>query len=79
VLSSSIDPMPEFGGDAVIYFDPRTPADLAAKLATLLANPEQQHDYAQRATARSQCYDWRVTTHRTWHALCALHETTRPQ
>src|SRR5690606_21915599 len=32
VFSSSIQPMPEFGSDAVIYFDPYASEDLASKV-----------------------------------------------
>jgi glycosyltransferase involved in cell wall biosynthesis len=69
VLSSSMPPMPEFGADAVLYFDPRRPEELADRLCTLFADPELAAKLGSAARRRSQDFDWGVTRTRTWSAL----------
>ena len=72
VLCSQLPPMPEIAGDAAAYFDPRSPEDLAAKWATLLADPARMQDLACRARERSRMFDWPDTARRTWSALADL-------
>lgn len=69
VLSSNKLPMPEFGGDGVLYFDPTAPAELAAKLCATLDDKGIMEDLGRRARKRSELYDWEVTAGRTWGAL----------
>lgn len=68
-LVSDRPPMPEFGGDAVAYFDPGRPQDLADELDRLLADPLRQAELANRAARRSLDFDWRVSAEKTWAAL----------
>ena len=75
VLCSSIPPMPEFGGDAVEYFDPTSPRDFADKITTLLADQSRLNTLAAKALERSNLYDWNATARKTWNALFqAWHE-----
>lgn len=69
ILCSSRLPMPEFGGDAVLYFDPANVDQLATQLARLLREPETRNALAARAAERSRRYDWDETARRTWAAL----------
>ena len=72
VLSSHHPPMPEFGGDGALYFDPRSPSDLAEKLATVLGNPLRMKELAARAEKRSRLYDWESCAQKTWHSMFQL-------
>jgi glycosyltransferase involved in cell wall biosynthesis len=72
VLCSNMPPMPEIAGDAAVYFDPRSPEDLAAKWAALLADSQRMQDLARRAADRSLAFDWQETAQRTWSAIAAL-------
>ncbi len=72
VLSSHCPPMPEFGGDGALYFDPRSPADLAEKLASLLDDPTRMSELAAKAEDRSRLYDWEACARRTWQSLYQL-------
>lgn len=72
VLSSRLPPMPEFGGDAVEYFDPRDPENLAAHLHALLDSPERMAALAEAGQHRVLAYDWNETARRTREALAAL-------
>jgi glycosyltransferase involved in cell wall biosynthesis len=72
VLASNRPPMPEFAGDAVIYFDPSRPAQLAARLAGLIDDADGRSRLGAKARARVARYDWGLTARRTWEALYPL-------
>lgn len=72
VVCSNYPPMPEFGGDTVVYFDPENPETLAHVLEKLLGNPEQQERLATLALEKSNEYQWDNAAGRTWQAIAAL-------
>jgi len=72
VVCSNYPPMPEFGSDTVVYFDPENPETLAQGLEELLGNPEQQERLADLAFEKSNEYRWGDTAGRTWQAIAAL-------
>ncbi|MBP9591403.1 MAG: glycosyltransferase, partial [Steroidobacteraceae bacterium] len=63
VLSKS-EPMPEFGGDAARYFDPKSPEDLAASLQALLGDPQALGAMRSASLARASLYSWDRFTQR---------------
>jgi glycosyltransferase involved in cell wall biosynthesis len=69
LLASSRPPMPEFGGDGAIYFDPSSPDELAVKLASVIDNPERLQEMSYRARERSLLYDWEQTARSTWDLI----------
>jgi glycosyltransferase involved in cell wall biosynthesis len=69
VLSSQTQPMPEFGADAALYFDPLAPESLAEQLVRVHENPQFADEMARRALLRSQDFDWSATSERTWQLL----------
>lgn len=58
ILSGSLDPMPEFCGEAAMYFNPLSVSDLKDKLKYCLANKEARDLLAAKARARSSIYSW---------------------
>lgn len=74
-LVSNCEPMPEFGGDAVIYFDPSSPEDFACKLSQFIDNPEEMDLLAEKARKQSKLFDWGKTADQTWTAIRTLHES----
>lgn len=64
VAASNVAPMPEFGGDAVRYFDPLSPASIAEAIGTLLADPPARAELGRRAVARAAGYSWDEFTRR---------------
>jgi len=72
VLCSDYQPMPEFAGNAVRYFDPYNPEQLAEKLIDLLDDSALRTDLGLRARARSERFHWTDTADKTWNALAAL-------
>jgi len=69
ILCSNRPPMPEFGGDAVWYFDPANVEQLAMQLLRLLREPDSCAALGAHAAERSRRYDWDETARRTWAAL----------
>jgi glycosyltransferase involved in cell wall biosynthesis len=69
LVTSSRPPMPEFAGDAAIYFDPRSPAELADRLSGLLADPSRMQEFSAKARERSLLYDWPRTAAATWNLI----------
>ena len=74
VLSSSVMPMPEFGGGAVEYFDPFDSEDLTKKM-TMVLNDESLMEYlGHMAYHRSLDFEWSVTAMKTWTSMMELVE-----
>lgn len=72
VVCSDYPPMPEFGGDAVLYYDPYNPSQLTGALASLLDDPAAQDTWGARALRRAAEYQWPKAARETWDALRAL-------
>lgn len=73
MIVSIRQPMPEFGGDAVIYFDPSSPDDFADKIVSIIDEASSMMELATRARMRSYQYDWQKTARQTWSAIANLH------
>lgn len=67
-IATEIDPMPEFLGDAALYFSPANPAHLASQLrrGTTLEDSDRLR---QAAADRSNTFNWDLTTDRTIRVL----------
>lgn len=72
VLCSDYEPMPEFGADAVQYFDPYNPGKLAERLVQLLDDEYARIEWSERAIRRSDDFQWSVAAGQTWAALRQL-------
>jgi glycosyltransferase involved in cell wall biosynthesis len=72
LVSSGRPPMPEFAGEAAVYFDPASPVELADKLQELLENQALMERMAKLSLVKSFQYDWNESADRTWEALMAL-------
>ncbi len=78
ILCSRRPPMPEFGGDAVWYFDPSNVEELSALLLRLLRDADARARLGAAAAQWSQRYDWDHTARATWAALGTLGQSRRP-
>ncbi len=72
VLCSNYPPMPEFGGDAVEYFDPYNVEELAYLIVKYLENEKLQREMGAKAFERSLKFQWSVSATLTWNALANL-------
>jgi glycosyltransferase involved in cell wall biosynthesis len=60
VLASDIDVLHEVCGDAAVFFDPRSPADLARKIAGLIGDgQEPTRKRVISGSARASTFNWR--------------------
>lgn len=69
VLCSWTSSLPEVGGDAACYFRPHDVADLAFKLARLMADRKRRTGMARRGLERSRGMDFRQAASRTMSIL----------
>lgn len=58
VVSSNAASLPEVGGDAVLYFDPSSISELAAKIERLLDSPGLQQSLREKGRERAKYFDW---------------------
>lgn len=72
VLSSSVMPMPEFGGEAALYYDPKDVAAIRDRMQEVLEDEVLAVSLGQRALARSRRYEWATAASQTWASIMAL-------
>ncbi len=61
VACSQIGPLEEVAGDAALYFDPRSVADMARAIETLLSDGELRDRLRSAGAARAKKFSWDVT------------------
>ena len=76
VLASNQRPMPEFGGQAAIYFDPLDAPSLANKMEKLVNSRERLMHMSQRSAAQAQQYSWDNFVRRVLRLCVQVSETT---
>lgn len=69
VVTSDISSLPEVGGDAVVYVDPRSVESIRAGLARVLNSQQLRRDLALRARARAATFSWDQTANVALEAL----------
>ncbi|HEX4188699.1 MAG TPA: glycosyltransferase family 1 protein [Solirubrobacteraceae bacterium] len=61
VVTSDVSSLPEVGGEAVEYADPRDPSSIARAITRLLSSPERRAALGAAAQARAALFDWGAT------------------
>jgi glycosyltransferase involved in cell wall biosynthesis len=69
VVTSNLSSLPEVGGDAVEYVDPRSVQSIAAGLERVLSSPERRKELGERAQHRASQFSWARTAELTVAAL----------
>jgi glycosyltransferase involved in cell wall biosynthesis len=69
VLAAEAASIPEVCGDAALYFDPGSPADLAGKLDVLMAHPAARAALAARGRDRAARFSWRRAAAANWEEV----------
>ncbi|HFD87036.1 MAG TPA: glycosyltransferase family 1 protein [Gammaproteobacteria bacterium] len=72
VACSNYPPMPEFGQDAVAYFDPEDPDTLADVIDKLLGSRSLCEKLSYRSVEISRSYQWRDAARQTWEEIYSL-------
>jgi glycosyltransferase involved in cell wall biosynthesis len=72
VVTSGTSSLPEVGGDAVAYVDPRDPDDIAATMERLLRDPEERRRLGEAARRRASEFSWDETARKTLQQITSL-------
>jgi glycosyltransferase involved in cell wall biosynthesis len=79
VLCSDVASLPEIGGEAALYFDPRKPTDIVQAIETLLRQPHLAQDLVQRGYERLAQFRQEGMAHRyleIFNQTLQQHKTT---
>ena len=68
VVCSHTTSMPEVGGDAALYADPASPADIAHAISRL-RNPELRNEMIERGRAQRTKYSWERSANLLWNSI----------
>jgi glycosyltransferase involved in cell wall biosynthesis len=71
-LVSNKMPMPEFGGDSVVYFDPESPEDLASKILVTSQDLNLISRMSDSVLLQAKKFDWKKSANQTWHSIREL-------
>lgn len=69
IICSNYQPMPEFADEAVLYFNPKDPNELADKILILLKDKEKVKELENKSLERSLIYNWEQSAQETWKIL----------
>ena len=72
LLVSNRQPMPEFGSDAVVYFDPSSPEDMAEKLKSIIDERNIMDELSEKASDLAHSYNWEKTAELTLNVIKKL-------
>jgi len=75
VISSFSSSLPEVGGEACLYFDPKNSADLVEKMTFLTTNVEMTKDLIRKGKKRIESFSWNETGKNTLHILQSLNDS----
>ena len=65
VVTSNTSALPEVGGDAALYADPRDPCDIASNVVSAVEDAEIRGGLIRRGQQRAQRFPWRRTGEET--------------
>jgi alpha-1,3-rhamnosyl/mannosyltransferase len=75
VITSNVSSMPEVGGDAARYVNPRDSGDIRAALEDLLSDDAKRAELAARGPAQAARFSWQTTAEQTLAAIEAAAAT----
>jgi glycosyltransferase involved in cell wall biosynthesis len=65
VLASNTSSLPEVGGDAAVYIDPRDPRDIATRVMEVTEDDELRADLGRKGMERARSFTWQRTAEAT--------------
>lgn len=69
VITSKVSSLPEVGGDAVLYVDPKKSTTIAEAMKKLLQNSELQKTLIKKGIAHSKQFSWEQSAGQMLHAI----------
>jgi glycosyltransferase involved in cell wall biosynthesis len=76
VVASRAGALPEVCGDAALLIDPRSPADLAAAIGSILDDESRRESMIARGFEQAGRFSWRETAERTARVYAGLRDQT---
>ncbi len=74
VISSFASSLPEIGGDACLYFDPKISDDLKDKLIELKENNHLRKTLIDKGKLRVKNFSWKTCAEQTLHSIIKVYE-----
>ena len=74
VLSSFSSSLPEVGGEACLYFDPKNTEDLLEKMNLIVSDKDLAHRLVAMGKKRIETFSWEESGKNTLHILQSIHE-----
>lgn len=74
VITSNVSSLPEAGGDAALYFDPKNVDDMVKKISPLLNNEKLRKEMIEKGYKQAKKFTWEKTAKET---LSVLEELAR--
>ena len=65
VITSNTSSLPEVGGSAVMYVNPKSPAEIAQHMISLCSNSEMREKFSQQGLTQSAQFSWEKTAKTT--------------
>jgi len=65
VVASNTSSIPEIGGEAVCYFDPKNPDSLVQALESVIKDDQRRENFIRKGLARVNEFSWRMTAQKT--------------
>jgi glycosyltransferase involved in cell wall biosynthesis len=72
VITSNNTSLPEVGGDAALYVDPRRVDEIANAMERCLTDSELNHGMRRRGLLHSATFTWERTAQRTYDAYDSI-------
>ncbi|MCY1211319.1 glycosyltransferase [compost metagenome] len=72
IICSDYQPMPEFGGDALIYASPDEPHQISEAILRVVSQPALREVLAEKAAAQSRKFSWDRTAAETWKVILSV-------
>jgi glycosyltransferase involved in cell wall biosynthesis len=65
VITANVSSLPEVGGDAVLYVEPKNSEQLAAQIERFLSSEDLRNEYIQKGFAQANKFSWDKTAEMT--------------
>jgi glycosyltransferase involved in cell wall biosynthesis len=72
VIASNAASLPEVGGDAALYFEPRLPSEIAAKILEVVQDEALRQSLKKRGLARAREFSWEKTAEETSRVIDSI-------
>ncbi len=72
VIASNVSSLPEAGGDAALYVDPKNVGDIAQKMEVFISEEAKRQEYIAKGYNQVKKFSWEKTAHETLNVLMEI-------